>query len=85
MKVVSPEKLCQHYPNKYLAINVAALEARRLIEQMHRDEIELPRSPYELALEAVLRGELQYTRLTETDIQALSREGVEETAWRQPL
>ena len=78
MKVISPEKLWTRYPNKYLALNIAALEARRIIEGMHKDEIQLAMSPYEYALEKTVRGEIHYTKMTEADIEALAREGFDE-------
>lgn len=85
MKLVSPETLGRHYPNKYIALNVASLEARRLIEGMHKDEIQLARSPYDQALEAVLRGELKFGKMSEADIEALAREGFEEQPFRRPV
>ncbi|HTW92655.1 MAG TPA: hypothetical protein VMH22_13255 [bacterium] len=78
MKIVSPEALKKVYPNKYLAVNIAALEARHVIEGMHKDEITLPVSPYEYALERTLKGEVKWARMTEADIEALAREGFEE-------
>lgn len=78
MKVISPEKLAVRYPNKYVALNVAALEARRLIEGMHKDEIQLAQNPYEVALERALAGEIPWTKMTKADIEALSRETYEE-------
>jgi hypothetical protein len=78
MKIVSPEALKKVYPNKYLAVNIAALEARRIIEGMHKDEIQLPVSPYEYALDLTLKGQVKWAKITEADIQALAREGFEE-------
>ena len=78
MKIVSPEALKKVYPNKYLAVNIAALEARRVIEGMHKDEIQLPVSPYEYALDLTLRGLVKWTKMTDADIEALAREGFEE-------
>ncbi len=78
MRIVSPEALKKRYPNKYLAVNIAALEARRIIEGMHKDEITLPVSPYEYALDLTLKGEVKWAKMTEADIQALAREGFEE-------
>ena len=75
MKITSPEALKKVYPNKYLAVNIAALEARRVIEGMHKDEIQLPVSPYEYALDLTLRGKVKWTKMTEADIEALAREG----------
>jgi hypothetical protein len=78
MKIVSPEALKRVYPNKYLAVNIAALEARRIIEGMHKDEIQLPVSPYEYALDLTMKGQVKWTKMTEADIQALAREGFDE-------
>lgn len=79
MKVISPEKLAVRYPNKYVALNVAALEARRIIEGMHKDEIQMAQSPYEVALVRAIAGEIPWAKLTEADIEALSRETYEES------
>jgi hypothetical protein len=84
-KLTSPEKLWTRYPNKYLALNIAALEARRIIEGMHKDEIQLSLSPYEYALERTMLGEVKYTKLTEADIEELAREGYEEPALGRPI
>jgi len=78
VKITSPGALAKRYPNKYLAVNVAALEARRIIEGMHKDEIRLPVSPYEYALDLTLKGEVKWAKMTEADIDALAREGFEE-------
>jgi len=78
MKIVSPEALKKVYPNKYLAVNIAALEARRVIEGMHKDEIQLPVSPYEYALDLALKGQVKWAKMTDADIEALAREGFEE-------
>jgi hypothetical protein len=78
VKIVSPEALKKVYPNKYLAVNIASLEARRIIEGMHKDEIQLPVSPYEYALDMTLRSEVKWAKMTEADIEALAREGFEE-------
>jgi len=72
MKFVSIEQLWMVYPNKYLALNIAALEARRLIDAISRDEIQLPSNPYEYALHRLLRGELKYAPLTEAELEALT-------------
>jgi hypothetical protein len=85
VKVVSPEKLSARYPNKYLALNVAALEARRIIEGMHKDEVQLAQSPYEYALDRTTAGEVKWARLTEADIEALARETYEEPAMPRPF
>jgi hypothetical protein len=78
MRIISPEALKTRYPNKYLAVNIAALEARRVIESMHKDEIQLPVSPYEYALDLTLKGQVKWAKMTDADIEALAREGFEE-------
>lgn len=72
MKLVSIEQLWQVYPNKYLALNIAALETRRLIDAVSRDEIQLPTNPYEYALQRLLRGELKYAPLTDAELETLN-------------
>ncbi len=72
MKFVSIEQLWHVYPNKYLALNIAALETRRLIDAISRDEIQLPTNPYEYALHRLLHGELKYAPLTEAELEALN-------------
>jgi hypothetical protein len=78
MKITSPDTLSAKYGNKYLGLNVASLEARRMIEGMHKDEIQLAQSPYEHSLDKALAGDIKWARLTEADIEALARETYEE-------
>ncbi|NPV14933.1 hypothetical protein HPY86_08410 [candidate division WOR-3 bacterium] len=83
MKWVSLEQLWQTHPNKYLALNIAALEVRRIIEAMNRDEIQLPTNIYDYALKRLLRGELKYAPLTEEELAALSQKTFEELTSRR--
>jgi hypothetical protein len=78
MKLFSPEQMWTRYPNKYLAVNIASLEARRVIENMHKDDARLPVSPYEFALERTLKGDIKWAHLTEADLEALARESFDE-------
>jgi hypothetical protein len=78
MKWVSLEELWRTQPNKYLALNIAALEVRRIVEAMTRDEIQLPMNIYHYALKRLLRGELKYTPLTDEELAALSQKTFEE-------
>ncbi|MEO0079965.1 MAG: hypothetical protein ABIK44_04750 [candidate division WOR-3 bacterium] len=78
MKLVSPEQLKKIYSNKYLALNVAALEARRVIDCIARGEYQLNQNPYSYALERALRGELKFAKLTREELAAMGREGFEE-------
>lgn len=77
MKNVSIEDLWRVFPNKYLALNIAALEVRRIIDALSRDELQLPTNPYSFALNRLLCGELKYAPLTEQEMQALSQKGTE--------
>lgn len=85
MKIVSPDQLQAVYGNKYLGLNVAALEARRMIEGMHKDEVQLDRSPYEYALQRALAGEIHWAQMTEADIEALAREHFAEPSFGRPF
>jgi hypothetical protein len=82
MKLTSVEQLWSVYPNKYLALNVAALEARRLIDAIQRGEAQLDEDPYHRALDRCARAELKHAKLTEEELAALGREGLEEPAFR---
>ncbi len=84
MKWTSIEELWRIYPNKYLALNIAALEVRRTIDALNRDEIQLPTNIYDYALKRLLRGELKYAPLTEEELAAmLSQHRSEEAASRR--
>lgn len=83
MKWTSLEELWRVYPNKYLALNIAALEVRRIIETISRDEIQLPTNIYDYALKRLLRGELKYAPLTEEELAAMSQKGMEELSFRR--
>jgi len=82
MKLVSTEQLWKVYENKYLALNVAALEARRLIDGIQRGEVQPNVDPCLRALERVSRRELEHARLTEEELAAMGREGFEEPTFR---
>jgi len=82
MKLISPEQLWKVYPNKYLALNIAALETRRVIDGIVRGEYQLNQDPYSYALERALRGELKYTQLTAEELAAMGRAGFEEPTVR---
>ncbi len=75
MKNISLERIWEKYPNKYQALNVAALEARRLIDAMQKGEVQLNENVYDYALGRLIAGELKYEKLTEAEMEALTREG----------
>lgn len=77
MQSVSIEDVWRLFPNKYLALNVAALEVRRIVDALSRDEIQLPTNPYDYALHRLLRGELKFAPLSESKYLALTQKGLE--------
>lgn len=83
MKWITLEEVWKVYPNKYQALNIAALEVRRLIETMTRDEVELPTNIYHYALKRLLRGELKYAPLTEQELAMLNQKRYEELTTRR--
>uniref|UniRef100_A0A7C4CAE2 DNA-directed RNA polymerase subunit omega n=1 Tax=candidate division WOR-3 bacterium TaxID=2052148 RepID=A0A7C4CAE2_UNCW3 len=74
MKIVSPEQLSKIQPNKYLAVNIVALEARRAIAALQRGDSQTPANPYDYALQRFLEGKLQFARLTEEELAAMGRD-----------
>jgi hypothetical protein len=75
MRYISLEKIWQIYPNKYQALNVAALEARRVIDGLSKGDVQLSRNIYEHSLDRLVSSEIQYDKLTEAEMEALTREG----------
>jgi len=74
LKYTSLEEVWDRFENKYQALNVAALEARRVIEGLHRGEISLNQNIIEYSLQRLHAGEIKYRKLTEAEVQALTRE-----------
>ena len=54
MKFIAIEEIWGKYPNKYEAIIKAAKEARRVIEGMEKNEIQIEENPYRHALKQAL-------------------------------
>jgi len=77
VKIVSPEQLWKVESNKYLALNIVALEARRGIAALQRGDSQTPANPYDHALQRFLAGGLQFARLTEEELAAMGREEYE--------
>ncbi len=75
MKHNSLEKIWEKYPNKYQALNIAALEARRVIDGIQKGEIQTSENIYDHALAKLVAGEIKYEKLTEAEMEALTREG----------
>jgi len=54
MKFISIEEIWKKYPNKYQALIKAAKEARRVIEGVEKNEIQIEENPYRHALKLIL-------------------------------
>lgn len=53
MKYISIEKIWEKYDNKYKALIRAAKEARRVIEGLEKNEIQIEENPYRHALKLI--------------------------------
>ncbi len=53
MKYIAIEKIWEKYDNKYKALIRAAKEARRIIEGMEKNEIQIEDNPYRHALKVI--------------------------------
>ncbi len=58
--IVPVEKLWERYENKYLAINIASLEARRLKELQNKGLIDSKVKPVFEAIRKLTAGKLKY-------------------------
>jgi len=81
MKNLSLEEVWKLYPNKYQALNVASLEARRIIEALQKGEVQTTQNLYEVAMKRLTDGELKFVKLTEAEMEALNREGYAEPSF----
>lgn len=54
MKLIAIEKIWEKYSNKYEALIKAAKEARRVIEALEKNEIQLLDNPHRHALKVIL-------------------------------
>jgi DNA-directed RNA polymerase subunit K/omega len=59
--IVSPEKIFKLYQNKYKAINIAAVEARKLKDHQINGLLEAQVNPVFEALRKLLSGKIDYT------------------------
>lgn len=85
MRHLSLEKVWEQYPNKYQALNIAALEARRVIDALQRGELQMNQDIYDHSLEWLIAGKIKYERLTEAEMEALNREGYGEIGFPRPI
>jgi len=81
MKNLSLEEIWKRYPNKYQALNIASLEARRIIEALQKGEVQTTQNLFEVALKRLTDGELKFVKLTEAEMEALNREGYAEPSF----
>ena len=85
MKYSSLEGIWAKYPNKYLALNIASLEARRVIDALQKGETQIYKNIYEHSLERLIAGEIKFEQLTEAEMEALTREGYGEPSYGPSL
>ncbi len=74
MKNLSLEEIWKRYTNKYQALNIASLEARRIIEGLQKGDVQTTQNLYEVSLKRLTDGELKFEKLTEAEVEALNRE-----------
>ncbi len=79
MTYIPRQKVTRLIPNKFEAIKVAALEARRLNERAHTYNVSLPGKITTLAVDRLIAGKVEYYDVKERARQArLEREQEEE-------
>jgi hypothetical protein len=54
------EKVVALFGNRYVALNLASQEVRRIIEGLNRGEVQLPGSPYYQGLRRLIEKEVAY-------------------------
>jgi DNA-directed RNA polymerase subunit K/omega len=59
--IVPVEKIWERFKNKYKAINVAALEARRIKDEQAKGLIEEKSNPIFIAIQKLVSGKIKYT------------------------
>lgn len=59
--IVPIEKIWKHFENKYKAVNVAALEARRTKDLHGKDLVDPKTNPVFEAMRKLLAGKIRYT------------------------
>jgi len=75
MTYIPRHKVTKLIPNKFEAIKIAALEARRLNERAHTYNVSLPGKITTLAVERLIDGKVEYYDIKERARQArLERE-----------
>jgi hypothetical protein len=87
VKYTSIERIWTKYANKYQALSVCSLLARRDIEAAVRGESQLKGNVFEHALDLLISTDVKFEKLTEAEVEALTREGFGEAhtrTWREP-
>ncbi len=85
MKYTSIERIWDKYENKYQALRIASLEARRVIDALQTGDIQINQNIYEHSLQALVAGEIRYEKLSEAEIDVLTREGYGDTSPNRPV
>ena len=68
------EKILEVFGNRYIALDVASLEVRRLIEQINRGSLEMKGSPYYESLRRLIDGEIKYELIPRKDEPVAEKE-----------
>ncbi len=58
--IVPIEKIWQKFENKYKAINIAALEARRIKDEQNKGLIDEKINPIYEAIKRLIKGKIKY-------------------------
>jgi DNA-directed RNA polymerase subunit K/omega len=68
------EKVLSIVGNRYIALNLAAQEARRVIEGINRGEIQMHGSPYYQSMRRLVDGEVEFENTAAVKAEAEAAE-----------
>ena len=57
------ERVVEMFGNRYVALNLAAQEVRKIIESINRGDVQMPGSPYYQGLRRLIEGEVGYEEI----------------------
>ena len=64
------EKILEVFGNRYIALDIASLEVRKIIEAMNRGDLEMAGSPYYESLRRLIAGEIKYEEIKKKEAPA---------------
>jgi hypothetical protein len=62
------EEVVKVFGNRYIALNLAAQEVRRIIEATNKGEVQIPGSPYYQSLRRLIDGELKHNEAAREEV-----------------